>query len=136
VFKSKDNGSFSLVTLGIQAPGGTLSVNSMLIGNKEDWSSVATNALAAFQQWFLLTLCLFDKAKRHFAGVGAPDCIRSIPPSKGPQDSFIGDELRMIADNGQLHPISMLLKMKLSGNMIIPMSGTERFVSDGGIFLG
>jgi hypothetical protein len=39
----------------------------MLIGNKEDWSSVAANALAALQQWFLLALCLFYKARRHFA---------------------------------------------------------------------
>jgi uncharacterized protein with PQ loop repeat len=67
VFKLKDNGSFSLVTLAIQAPGGTLSVIFMLIGNKEDWSSVASNSLAALQQWFLLALCLCYKVKRHCA---------------------------------------------------------------------
>jgi uncharacterized protein with PQ loop repeat len=64
VFKLKDNGSFSLLTLGIQAPGGTVSTAFMAFGNGENWSTWLPLGMSALQQWFLLALCLFYKAKQ------------------------------------------------------------------------
>jgi uncharacterized protein with PQ loop repeat len=64
VCRLQDNGSFSLVTLAIQAPGGTISTSFMAFGNGEDWSTWLPLGTSALQQWFLLALCLFYKAKQ------------------------------------------------------------------------
>jgi uncharacterized protein with PQ loop repeat len=63
VCKLKDNGSFSLVTLGIQAPGGTLSTISMMVGQNEHWSTWLSLGVSALQQWILLFLCISYKWK-------------------------------------------------------------------------
>jgi cystinosin len=64
VCKLKDNGSLSLLTLAIQAPGGTISTVFMAFGNREDWSTWVALGIAALQQWFLLGLCLIYKARQ------------------------------------------------------------------------
>jgi uncharacterized protein with PQ loop repeat len=63
VWKLKDNGSLSIVTLAIQAPGGTLSSLSMIIGQRENWSTWISLAVSALQQWLLLALCLWYKLR-------------------------------------------------------------------------
>jgi hypothetical protein len=61
--KLKDNGSLSLLMLAIQAPGGTISTIFMCIGNSDNWSTWLSLGLSALQQWFMLALCLFYKAR-------------------------------------------------------------------------
>jgi uncharacterized protein with PQ loop repeat len=61
--KLKDNGSLSLLMLAIQAPGGTVSTIFMCIGNSDNWSTWLSLGLSAVQQWFMLALCLFYKAR-------------------------------------------------------------------------
>jgi uncharacterized protein with PQ loop repeat len=63
VCKLKDNASFSLVTLAIQAPGGTVSTLSMVIGQGEDWSTWLSMGVSALQQWILLGICIWYKAR-------------------------------------------------------------------------
>jgi cystinosin len=60
----KDNASFSLVTLGIQAPGGTIAAIFQMVANKEDWSTDLSLALSAMQEWILFVLCMFYKCRR------------------------------------------------------------------------
>jgi hypothetical protein len=59
----KDNGSLSLLTLGIQAPGGTIAAIFQMIGNNEDWSTYLSLAISALQLWVLFLLCLFYKCR-------------------------------------------------------------------------
>ena len=62
--KIKDNGSFSLVTLCIQAPGGTLNAVFMMVGNGENWTTWISTFTAAVQQWLLLILMIYYKIKK------------------------------------------------------------------------
>ncbi|OHT06523.1 PQ loop repeat family protein [Tritrichomonas foetus] len=64
--KLKDNGSFSLVTLGIQAPGGTLNFIFMMVGNGEDWTTWLSTFSCAVQQWLLLGLCIYYKLRQRY----------------------------------------------------------------------
>lgn len=61
--KLKDNGSFSLVTLAIQAPGGTTNAIFMMLGNKEHWTTWLAMLTSALQQFGLLALCIFYRCK-------------------------------------------------------------------------
>ena len=63
-FKIKDNGSLSLVTLAIQAPGGTINAIFMMVGNSESWTTFLSTFSSAVQQWGLLFLCIYYKCKR------------------------------------------------------------------------
>ena len=63
----KDNGSFSLVTLCIQAPGGTLNAIFMIFGNDEDWTTWLSTFSSAVQQWILLSIIVYYKIKRRSA---------------------------------------------------------------------
>lgn len=62
--KIKDNGSFSLLLLGIQAPGGALSAIFMAIGQNDHWTTWASTLAASIQQFLLLFLCLIFKFRR------------------------------------------------------------------------
>lgn len=62
--KIRSNGSFSLLLLAIQAPGGTLSAIFMAIGQNDHWSTWASTLAASIQQFLLLFLCLIFKFKR------------------------------------------------------------------------
>ena len=61
--KLKDNGSFSIVTLAIQAPGGTTNAIFMMLGNKEHWTTWLAMLTSALQQFGLLALCIFYKCR-------------------------------------------------------------------------
>ncbi|OHT03553.1 PQ loop repeat family protein [Tritrichomonas foetus] len=62
--KLKDNGSFSLLLLAIQAPGGTASALFMAIGQGDHWTTWISTLAASIQQFCLLFLCLFFKWRR------------------------------------------------------------------------
>lgn len=62
--KIKDNGSLSLVTLAIQAPGGTINAIFMMVGNSESWTTFLSTFSSAVQQWSLLFLCIYYKCKQ------------------------------------------------------------------------
>ena len=62
--KIRDNGSFSLLLLAIQAPGGSISAIFMAIGQNDHWSTWASTLAASIQQFILLFLCLIFKYQR------------------------------------------------------------------------
>lgn len=62
--KIRGNGSFSLLLLAIQAPGGTLSAIFMAIGQNDHWSTWASTLAASIQQFILLFLCLIFKYQK------------------------------------------------------------------------
>lgn len=59
----KDNGSLSLITLGIQAPGGTINALFMCFGQHEHWTTWLSTLISALQQWFLLFICIIFKLR-------------------------------------------------------------------------
>lgn len=61
--KIKDNGSISIVTLAIQAPGGTINAFYMMLAHKENWTTWLSLLCSAIQQWILLALCIFYKLR-------------------------------------------------------------------------
>ncbi|OHT11072.1 PQ loop repeat family protein [Tritrichomonas foetus] len=62
--KLKDNGSLSLITLAIQAPGGTMNAIFMMVGNNDDWTTYLSTLSSAIQQWLLLILCAYYKLRQ------------------------------------------------------------------------
>ena len=63
-YRLKDNGSLSLITLCIQAPGGTLNAIFMMVGNNDNWTTYLSTLSSAIQQWLLLILCFYYKIKQ------------------------------------------------------------------------
>ncbi|KAK8893944.1 hypothetical protein M9Y10_022373 [Tritrichomonas musculus] len=62
--KLRDNGSFSLLLLAIQAPGGTASALFMAIGQNDHWTTWMSTLAASIQQFCLLFLCIIFKIQR------------------------------------------------------------------------
>ncbi|KAK8865543.1 hypothetical protein M9Y10_011099 [Tritrichomonas musculus] len=60
----RDNGSFSLLLLAIQAPGGTISAIFMAIGQSDHWSTWMSTFAASVQQFCLLFLCIIFKLQK------------------------------------------------------------------------
>jgi uncharacterized protein with PQ loop repeat len=84
--KLKDNGSFSLVMLAIQAPGGTMNMFLMAFGNGQHWSTWGSLAVSSVQQFSMLALCIFYKCRAR-AKKELPD--RSLSASlTGPKKDF------------------------------------------------
>lgn len=61
--KLQDNGSLSLVYLGIQAPGGLISTSFLVFGQHENWTTWLPIFASCCQQIILLTICIFFKIK-------------------------------------------------------------------------
>jgi len=64
-YNLKDHGSFSLLMLGIQAPGGLTNAMVMWIGQGEHWTTFTPMMLSAIQQFLLLGMCLYYKHIRN-----------------------------------------------------------------------
>lgn len=62
--KLRDNGSFSLILLALQAPGGTASALFMAIGQGDHWTTWMSTLAASVQQFTLLFLCIFFKIQK------------------------------------------------------------------------
>lgn len=76
--KIKDNGSLSLVTLAIQAPGGTINAIFMMVGNSDSWTTYISTFSSAIQQWGLLLLCIFYKCKQKRCSFGKQNQTMSM----------------------------------------------------------
>ncbi|KAH0795217.1 PQ loop repeat family protein [Histomonas meleagridis] len=63
----RDPGSFSIILLLLQAPGGTLSSLFMMIGQGDDWSTWLGSLTAAIQMYVLLGFCIYFKYKKRKA---------------------------------------------------------------------
>lgn len=68
--KIKDNGSLSLITLAIQAPGGTINALFMCFGQHEHWTTWLSTLISALQQFLLLFICIFFKIRNKIRGDG------------------------------------------------------------------
>jgi uncharacterized protein with PQ loop repeat len=66
--KLRSSGSLSLVLLSIQAPGGLLNALFMAIGQKDHWTTYISILVASIQQFLLLGICLFFKARKKKPG--------------------------------------------------------------------
>ncbi|OHT06742.1 PQ loop repeat family protein [Tritrichomonas foetus] len=62
--KLKDNGSFSILLLCLQAPGGTASAMFMCFGQGDHWTTWISTLSASIQQFCLLFLIIFFKLRR------------------------------------------------------------------------
>lgn len=62
--KIKDNGSMSIITLAIQAPGGTANAIFMIFGNNDHWTTFMSTLSSAIQQWLLFLLCVYYKIQQ------------------------------------------------------------------------
>jgi uncharacterized protein with PQ loop repeat len=79
-YRLKDNGAVSLITLGIQAPGGTANTLFMIF-NHDSWSTWLSLGSSAAQQWFLLGLCIYYKIRicvRKRGKLGSADSMSFI----------------------------------------------------------
>ena len=61
--KLKDNGSLSLVYLGIQAPGGLINTCFLVFGQHENWTTWLPIFASCCQQLLLLTICIVFKLR-------------------------------------------------------------------------
>lgn len=60
----KDPGSLSLILLLIQAPGGTANALFMAIAQHDDWTTWISILSASIQQFILIIICVYYKAKK------------------------------------------------------------------------